>query len=249
MWCFESDKIVHRLSPRLRERMFPLRRLTSSVLLFSLLATFPFRAVGRGDAVISNVDEATSEETGLQFRLSHGVNQPETRPTTKPAIASELSQSEIEPVLKRLPPMKVDPSEEFAMRESTLPPPRTGNTIEASFPAATTDVKEAVTSGPLEVVRYSPEGSVPMAPELTVTFSQPMIELSSQEDAATNLPVNSVHNRRESGDGWEQRPLCLGPRANSRWPPLTAQVFRLELARQMARHSRRRNRGVLLLLR
>jgi hypothetical protein len=46
-----------------------------------------------------------------------------------------------------------------------------------------------VTAGPLEVVRYSPEGRVPIAPELSITFSQPMVQLTSQEEAATNVPV------------------------------------------------------------
>ena len=168
--------------------MFPLRRLTSSVLIFSLLAAFLHGSFVRISASNPNVDE-TSKETGLQFRLSHGANQPETRSATKPVSASELSQSEIETVLKRLPRMKENPSEEFALRDNSLPPPRTGNTIDTSFPAAGTAVKEAVTSGPLQVVRYSPEGSVPLAPELSITFSQPMIALTSQEDAATNVPV------------------------------------------------------------
>ena len=35
----------------------------------------------------------------------------------------------------------------------------------------------------------SPEGSVPIAPELSITFSQPMVEVTSQEEAATNVPV------------------------------------------------------------
>lgn len=75
------------------------------------------------------------------------------------------------------------------MRDRTLPPPRTGNTIENSFPATTTAASDTVTSGPLEVVRYSPEGAVPMAPELSISFSKPMVALTSQEDAATNVPV------------------------------------------------------------
>lgn len=173
--------------------MFPLRRLLASLLMISLLATFahePFRAAGRSDKGNSaNVDEATSEETGLQFRLSHGVEQPETRSPTRPVTTSELSQGEIETVLKRLPPMKIDTAEEFALRENSLPPPRTGNTIETSFPATTTAIKEAVAPGPLQVVRYSPEGGVPLAPELSITFSTPMTALTSQEEAAANVPV------------------------------------------------------------
>jgi alpha-2-macroglobulin len=38
-------------------------------------------------------------------------------------------------------------------------------------------------------VRYSPEGAVPIAPELSVTLSQPMVALTSQDEAATNVPV------------------------------------------------------------
>ncbi|HEX7330872.1 MAG TPA: Ig-like domain-containing protein [Pyrinomonadaceae bacterium] len=167
--------------------MVPLRRLISSVLMFSLLPTVfhgPLRQVARAD-------EATDEQTGLQFRLSHGSEHPEARPTTKLATASELSQSEIENVVSRLPSMTIDPGgvQEFALRESSLKPPLTGNTIETSFPAPVTPTVESTTPGPLEVVRYSPEGSVPIAPELSITFSQPMVALTSQEEAATNVPV------------------------------------------------------------
>ena len=40
---------------------------------------------------------------------------------------------QIEEIVKRLPAMTVDPSsgiKEFSMRERSIPPPRTGNTIE-----------------------------------------------------------------------------------------------------------------------
>ena len=42
---------------------------------------------------------------------------------------------------------------------------------------------------PLEVLRWMPEGEVPLAPELSVTFSQPMVAVTSQEDAAKTTPV------------------------------------------------------------
>ena len=170
--------------------MLPLRRLISSVLMFSLLPTFlhgPLRA----DVRNSYVPETSNDETGLQFRLSHGVAQPETKPGTKLATTTELSQSDAEQILRRLPAMKVDSSDvqEFAVRDISLPPPRTGNTIQVSFPADTKAAIEPVASGPLEVVRYSPEGSVPNAPELSITFSQPMVALTSQEEAARHVPV------------------------------------------------------------
>jgi hypothetical protein len=41
----------------------------------------------------------------------------------------------------------------------------------------------------MEVVRFSPQGQVPIAPELSVTFSQPMVAVTSQELAAATVPV------------------------------------------------------------
>ena len=178
--------------------MVPLRSLISSVLMFSFLPTVfpgPLKLVVRAD-VMNNRNvafpETTDDETGLQFRLSDGVGLPEVKPETKLAPATDLSLSETEQILRRLPPMKVDPAsvQEFALRESSLPPPRTGNIIQTSFPASTAAAtNEPVTAGPLEVLRYSPEGSVPYAPELSITFSQPMVALTSQEEAATTVPV------------------------------------------------------------
>jgi alpha-2-macroglobulin len=166
--------------------MARLRRLVSSVVIFSLLPTLlhgPLRQVVRAHQDASN-------QQG-QIRLSEGVEQPEPRSARPAAPAIELSQSETEDILKRLPPMteRTTDAQVFAMREGSLPPPRTGNTIDVSFPSPTNAAGETVTSGPLEVLRYSPEGSVPLAPELSVTFSQPMVALTSQEEAATNVPV------------------------------------------------------------
>jgi hypothetical protein len=162
--------------------MVPLRRLISSVLTFSLLAT-SFH--GRADA--GNTASA-DDEKGLQFRLSNGVERPAPK---KNATASELSQSETENVLKRLPPIKIDPTDaqEFALREGPLPAPRTGNIIETSFPSSATAAIDSVTAGPLEVLRYSPEGSVASAPELSITFSQPMVPLTAQDEPTIYVPV------------------------------------------------------------
>ena len=39
------------------------------------------------------------------------------------------------------------------------------------------------------MLRWMPEGAVPLAPELSVTFSQPMVAVTSQGDAAATTPV------------------------------------------------------------
>src|SRR5205807_5194703 len=79
---------------------------------------------------------------------------------------------------------------EFALHEKSLPPPRTGATVMQVFPAPN-EIAPPVqpTAGALEVLRYSPEGDVPIAPNLSVTFSQPMVAVTSQEEAAENVPV------------------------------------------------------------
>src|SRR5712692_8947493 len=139
----------------------------------------------------SSDDEGADKEEGLRFRLSEAPGQPEARPVSKVAKATMLSDPETQAIINRLPPIKAEPSDEaeFALREKSLPPPRTG-TILQPFPApneiAGPDKKA---TGPLEVVRYSPEGDVPIAPNLSVTFSEAMVAVSSQEEAAENVPV------------------------------------------------------------
>ena len=86
--------------------MAPLRTLISSVLIFSFLPTVfhgPLRQVVRAE------QDTAGQERGLEFRLSGGVGQPEVaKPPTQLAPASELSESETENILSRLPAMTVD---------------------------------------------------------------------------------------------------------------------------------------------
>jgi len=82
--------------------------------------------------------ETSDEDNGLRFRLSEGTEQPETRPATTPAPATSLSTAETEAILKRLPPIKSETSDEtnFALRAQSLLPPRTDVTVMQPFPAA-----------------------------------------------------------------------------------------------------------------
>ena len=136
--------------------------------------------------------ETSDEDEGLRFRLSEGAAQPETRPATTPASATSLSTAETEAILKRLPAIKSETGDEtdFALRAQSLPPPRTGITVMQPFPAANeVTPPDSTSAGALEVVRYSPEGDVPITPNLSVTFSQPMVAISSQEETAKYVPV------------------------------------------------------------
>jgi uncharacterized protein YfaS (alpha-2-macroglobulin family) len=145
------------------------------------------RADGAGDAP----DQTTPK--GLRFHLSEGAEQSE-KAAARPAVApaTRLSESETARVLARLPPLKEEAGDEqeFALREKSLPPPRAGAIVLNAFPApAERRAPEEAAGGELQVLRYSPQGDVPLAPQVSVTFSQPMVAVTSQEEAAKSVPA------------------------------------------------------------
>ncbi len=137
--------------------------------------------------------QVTNMKQGLQIRLSEGAAVVETSAANPLAEAQALAADEAERVLRRLQPIKAEAGDEqdFALREKSLPPPRTGKTVEAAFPPASSrDATAPAASGPLEVLRFAPEGDVPLAAQLSVTFSQPMVAVTSHADAtASGVPV------------------------------------------------------------
>ncbi|HYY99535.1 MAG TPA: Ig-like domain-containing protein, partial [Pyrinomonadaceae bacterium] len=136
-------------------------------------------------------DSQTRE--GLSFRLSEGAEESgKAEPRPSPAPAEKLSDAETARVLARLPELKTNEADvkEFALRESSLPPPRAGATLLSAFPSdeGRRAPDEAAFDAP-RVLRYSPEGDVPLAPQVSVTFSRPMVAVTSQEEAALTQPV------------------------------------------------------------
>jgi len=132
---------------------------------------------------------------GLDMRVSDGKQGPPAFDHTKLAPAKPISDADAEQLLKRANPIQDDAQDQqaFALRPRSQPVPRTGQVIKASFPAAASTLLPPATSidngKELRVLRYAPEGQVPLAPELTVTFSQPMVAVTSQDDAAAVQPV------------------------------------------------------------
>lgn len=139
------------------------------------------------------------EEKGLQFRLSAGVEQVATPPASNAnslVKARRLSEAETDKLLARLPLIKpeADETTNFNFRERSQPPPRAGDTITAAlFAAVPTSNGVAPTAtnanAALRVLRFAPEGAVKLAPALSVTFSQPMVAVAAQEEAAGVVPV------------------------------------------------------------
>lgn len=135
-------------------------------------------------------------QTGIRIQLSEGGEDeaPSAQPPVVLSPATPLSDAETRKILERIKPIKTNhqDSKKFSLPSSTPPPPVAGKKISSSFPAVngTEEPPQASTSTPLEVLRYSPEGSVNLASQLSVTFSHPMVALTSQEAAVSkDLPV------------------------------------------------------------
>lgn len=124
---------------------------------------------------------ARVSSTGIGFRLSDAA--PETGPPTlrQVAVGSPMATSEAEQLFARLPTLVVEEDAlEFSLPEGSLPPPRPGTTIQASFsPLKGGAPLEPSQQAPLRIERFSPEGEVPLAPSVSLTFSEPMIAITS----------------------------------------------------------------------
>jgi alpha-2-macroglobulin len=143
-----------------------------------------------GRTIQRNMNELSQ---GLKFRLSEGVEGAEKREKQPPAKGAPLSESETGNLLKRLPEIKTDADDrkDFNKRAGTLPPPKTGQMIPVKFPAPEqiNPINVDQSKQALQVLRFSPEGEVNLAPDLNVTFSHPMVAVTSQEQAAEIVPV------------------------------------------------------------
>ena len=150
---------------------------------------------GTGVVVVSEegVAAGEGEAQDLAISLSEGRAQYQEVALLPPVSGDPLSEEEIQQILARLPELVAEPEDqvEFQLPEDSPPPPRTGETIEEPFPPPEPPVvPEEVAPGPLEVLRYGPEGAIPLAPFLNVTFNQPMVPLATLEAlAAEDVPV------------------------------------------------------------
>ncbi len=174
-----------------------IKNFTALTLLFSIyLGTFAPLANAQKQARVPRprpVQNMIPNNTnGLDFRLSEGTPEAEQREIQRQAKAAQLTEGETESLLKRLPPVKAEQNDQqdFAKRLGTLPPPKTGNLIPVKFPSdAERGTPKINNNQNLEVLRFSPTGDVPLAADLSITFSQPMVAVTSQEQAAVITPV------------------------------------------------------------
>jgi hypothetical protein len=129
-------------------------------------------------------------EGTLHYQLSAGNEKNAGLPVTK---TSPLVQAEIQRLLQRVPAIKTakDDKKTFQLREGSQPAPRTAETKKLPFPNVAADQpKPMVQPSELKVTGIAPQGTVGMAPHLTVSFNQPMVPLTTLAQLeAKDLPV------------------------------------------------------------
>ncbi len=159
--------------------------LTIASLLLTLVSVLSCRNSEPGPIAPTGPDATPAIATdgkGLVFRLSHAEPAADAVTAVPQAVATSLSSADTAKVLARLPPMPSTPgdAQAFAKRKGSAPPPRTGATVLGAFPPKPSEIGATPRpKGPLSVARWSPEGDVPLAPHLSVTFTHPMVAVTS----------------------------------------------------------------------
>jgi hypothetical protein len=152
---------------------------------------------------ISSVDlpgslNMTVEEQPISLHLSEGLpasSLPETGVITSSLTieGQPLNPQEVAAILTRLPALELEPADQqdFRIAQQPIPPPRSGEMTQQVFPPQEGPPQaEKPPSGPLKVLRYAPEGEIPLAPVISVTFNQPMVALGTLEDlTASEVPL------------------------------------------------------------
>ena len=180
--------------------------------------------------------EEKKKPDGLEFELSEGGAKAAPEEAGKPAQAKALGEKETGAVLERLGKEKPDTKEtEFSFPASTLPPPRTGTTIREAFPPPK-KVKpiDVPTNEKLEVLRFQPEGSLPLASHLSVTFSEAMVALDTHDAlAAGDLPARLTPAVKGSWRWVGAQTLFFEPqgeKGKTRFP--MASIYKVEIPRE-----------------
>ena len=136
---------------------------------------------------------ASVNDYSVHVALAEGQAQTPTPLVEPVAIGEPLTPDEIEAVFNRLPGLPASPADqtEFKYPVQLLPPPRPGKTITEQFPPLeSAPTPQVASSAPLQVLRFAPQGEIPIAPFVSITFNQPMVPLGTLGDLAEgSVPV------------------------------------------------------------
>ncbi len=151
--------------------------------------------------------EIAAELTPLETfpgRLVEGVRHDQAPPRPRLAETRPLEDERIRQLLERIEPLpqEIEAQRDFALRPDSEPPPRTGAVIRGEFPPASERQPPApeYPDGAVRVLRYSPEGEVPVAGQISVTFDRPMVPVATHDELAAG-----------------KRPVELSPQPPGQW--------------------------------
>lgn len=124
-----------------------------------------------------------------------------------PVVAgAPLDAADVARRLDRLPPL--DPAAAvtapFAVRAGPLPPAIPGETIPIAFPPPDAEAPPdaSAATAPPKVVRVQPEGDVPLAAQLAVTFDRPFVDLTGNRDNDAVTPPVKLEPQPEGRWRW-----------------------------------------------
>lgn len=149
-----------------------------------------------GDGTPLPTGEPTEPGEGefrMQVQLSEGKSEPEQATPVTVAAGEVLSAEDANRLLERLPTLQPGDADQVAFNRppESIKRPQPGVTIKDQFPPIEAQVTpNQVTTGPLQVLRYAPEGEISIAPFISVTFNQPMVPVGTLADLANQaVPV------------------------------------------------------------
>ncbi len=146
--------------------------------------------------------------------LSEGVLPRVPSSTTTITEGNELDPQRVTELIAKLPKWD-DPSAlttPFQWPIQSTPRPRAGKTVNEVFPPASGPDAPTTDNGALKVLRVQPEGNVPIAPYVAVTFNQPMVPVGT---VAQLTPAESL--------------VRLTPNVPGRWQWIGTRTLRFDI--------------------
>ncbi len=159
--------------------------------------------------------ELDSEVQGLKIRLSEAAAPaPAAGQAAPPSTAEPLDEHSTQALLDRLPALEEEAGDRqpFVVRPDSQPPPRAGATVQLEFPPPQREEAPEADPGGLTVLRHAPEGELSMVPHVSVTFSQPMVAVTSQEEASKIVPLTLTPEPRGQWRWVGTRTLLFEPK-------------------------------------
>jgi len=169
---------------------------------------------GQGATVSIQDSGEQSGDTDIVITLDNATGDDVDTVERETTVAgTPLEDADVGRLLDRLPDLEAEETDQvdFNRPPDTRPRPIPGATVDQAFPPPADAVAPDTTSGPLEVLRFQPEGPVDLAPFISVTFNQPMVPLS------TLTQVESV-----------DVPISITPEMPGRWLWLGTRTVRFE---------------------